>query len=261
MKSRKPLLLLWCAPLIFILPAFAAGCGEKSAKDKVSGKAAETRRLKYVVKDDNGIIGFFNDGSAVTGRWHDINDATLETLYNEEPSAAYKELPDGIALSGGDEIKFSDDDRAISSKWAMIDYSWIHSYGAVTDYSAYGGIFHSDDILKINDTCFIEMTPETKTFENEESEEADAYFAAMDDHAYYINEIRSKFENIGVKNTITENRYLVFTLKGGSQIIVDTLAEQNGKRVKAFLYKKGKLPLIVNIADSNMEQYKYYLQN
>lgn len=251
-------------PAVFLSVFFFCMPLQGCKNDKPAGinpqKQNAGRHLKHIFMDDNGITGFFTDGSVALGPWYDLNDVTLEALYGEEPYAFYKELPDSLLIEDK-EILFSDDNGALAREWIMIDFKWTGSANTITNYAAFTEDFDSEDMQEIDDTCFIEIMPETKIIDDEESEEALSYFTSMDDYAYYLSESRARFKSMNIKSITAQNRYLLFSLKGGSRIIVDTEAEQSGKHIKALLYKKGKKPLIVDITDSNTQQYKYYLQN
>jgi len=69
-----------------------------------------------------------------------------------------------------------------------------------------------DSIQTINETCLIFIAPETKEFEDENSDEAQAYYEGMSGFGWYMAQARTQFERTGIKDIITEKRYLSFTL-------------------------------------------------
>jgi len=144
---------------------------------------------------------------------------------------------------------------AVSTK--AVDYEPVHQ---ITDYQPYTDIIHANNILDINETCLIEIWPEPIQFDDEESEEAEDYFTAMDDFAWYIAETRTRFEEMGIKSVIAEKQYLSFTLANNEKIIVDTRKEQNGVSVSTLLYKKGHIPIIISIVGQDMDSINNYLQ-
>ena len=104
-----------------------------------------------------------------------------------------------------------------------------------------------DTILCINKTCLIEILPDEQHFDDENSEEAQDYYTAMDDWSWYIVQTRERFEKMGIKSIATDKRYLSFILANNEKMIIDTKKEYNGERVNALLYKKGHAPIIIHI--------------
>jgi ribosomal protein S30 len=129
----------------------------------------------------------------------------------------------------------------------------------ITNYHPYRENISTDSIQAINETCYISILPETREFEDETSEEADAYFTAMDDLMYYFYVTGEQFEKIGIKEVVASKKYLLFTLNSSEKIVVNTREEQNSGQ-HALLYKKGEIPVWVDITDSEMEGVKEYLQ-
>jgi len=117
----------------------------------------------------------------------------------------------------------------------------------------------ADSIQTINETCLIFIAPETKEFEDENSDEAQAYYEGMSGFGWYMAQARTQFERTGIKDIITEKRYLSFTLDNGEKHIVDT------KKVGgALVYKKGLLPIEFYtdeiLSDSDVDRFATYLQ-
>lgn len=139
----------------------------------------------------------------------------------------------------------------------------IESPYQITNFQTCSDEISTDSIQAVNETCLITVMPETKEFEDENSEEAEAYFTAMDDWAYYNNETCEQFEKMGIKNVVAKKKYLLFTLNANKQIIVNTKAEQSFGDVSTLLYKKGRIPIFVFpiIGDNDMESIKKYLNN
>jgi len=129
----------------------------------------------------------------------------------------------------------------------------------ITNFQPYNNTIHADSILFINETCLIEVWPEGQDFEDENSEEAQDYYTAMDDWCWYIAETREKFKKMGIKSVVAK-RYLSFTLTDNKKILVDTKKEQNGESVSALLYKKGHIPMFIWTADHDLESITDYLQ-
>lgn len=115
----------------------------------------------------------------------------------------------------------------------------------------------ADSIEHINETCFVQIwRVEIKEFEDEESDEAQAYFIAMDDLGYYMFESSEKMKALGLADTTVKQRFLRFDV-ADSTLVVDV--EKGEQKISALLYKKGQKPLIIDITDSNTSREKSYL--
>jgi len=123
----------------------------------------------------------------------------------------------------------------------------VESPFSITDFQPYTDTIPTDSILSIKETCLIEISPEIEHFDDEDSEEAQNYFTAMDDWIWYTFQTSEQFKKIGIETVVAEKRYLSFTLANNEKIIVDTRKEQNGKTVNALLYKKGHIPILIHI--------------
>ncbi len=134
---------------------------------------------------------------------------------------------------------------------------------SITGFQPDDGTIPADSIQGIAETCLIEIWPEVRYFEDENSDEADAYFASMDDWQYYMFETRSMFADMGVNSIRAEQRYLSFTFADGVKIVVDTEKEQNGFTVDVLLYKEGHIPIVIHIipGDNDMECVNDYLNS
>jgi hypothetical protein len=79
----------------------------------------------------------------------------------------------------------------------------------------------------------------------------------------YVFDTEKKFKEMGVETIrLTEgDRFLSFKLYDGQSIAVDIRAEQNGAVYAALLYKKGYVPIIIDIvgSDEQNEQIEDYL--
>jgi hypothetical protein len=131
----------------------------------------------------------------------------------------------------------------------------------ITNFRPHSDAIPADSIQPVTETCLVEMMPETRYFEDEESEEAEAYFTSMDDRAYYSWQTRRRFERMGVKSVLARKRYLSFEIDGGEKIIVDTRDEQNGHHVDALLYKRGRIPMLIDIVINDMDSINAYLED
>ena len=118
----------------------------------------------------------------------------------------------------------------------------------------------TDSISVIKETCLIEILPEARHFDDEDSEEAQNYYVAMDDWYFYMAETKERFEKTGIRSVVAEKRYLSFTLADNEKFIVDTEEKRNDAPVSALLYKKGHIPITIDIIDNDMETINEYLK-
>ncbi|GAB6007808.1 hypothetical protein [Dysgonomonas reticulitermitis] len=114
-----------------------------------------------------------------------------------------------------------------------------------------------DSIQVINETCLILIFPETRHFEDEDSDEAQEYFAVNDDFGWYAAEISGNFEKLGISTNQAEKRYLSFVIDNGENQIIDTKAKDV---FGALLYKKGKAPISIYLVLSDWKIVADYLQ-
>ena len=99
---------------------------------------------------------------------------------------------DTYLLENKSRIVFFDDSGKIDRSWKIIkgiDISYDHeliSYTAAPKNLKY--------LEEVNDTRLVIFEPEYKTFKDENSEEAEAYFIAMDDWNWYSHELNKNFQ-------------------------------------------------------------------
>jgi len=116
------------------------------------------------------------------------------------------------------------------------------------------------EIETISETRLIIFDPETKTFKDENSEEAENYFTAMDDWNFYSHELSESLGKLGVQTKYLNKRFLTFN--SPNKNVIDTKSKINGANVQALLYKKGKIPIVVPLIllEEDMELVKDYLR-
>ncbi len=93
------------------------------------------------------------------------------------------------------------------------------------------------------------VSPEVKTFEDEQSEAAQDYFVAMDDRMYYSSQLIQWFSEKGIPGHYTSKRYL--KIVGPQQAwIVDTQKEIKGHTIDAIVYKSGQAPIVISLYEN-----------
>ncbi|MDR2910474.1 MAG: hypothetical protein LBV47_03790 [Bacteroidales bacterium] len=175
---------------------------------------------------------------------------------NRLPPASKKYI--GVISPNAESISFRGETGSFDRKLVKLKRQQERPY-QITNFRPHSNAIPADSILYITETCLITIQPEIRHFEDEDSEEADAWFTAMDDWGYYMAQTSKLFDELGVKNVNAEKRYLSFALAGGERIIVDTREMQNGWPAHMLLYKQGHLPLYINTADPDMEGICGYL--
>lgn len=218
------------------------------------------RKLKHLFVANGGTVGFFDDGTFASCARCDTDGSVIDMLNEYGEWGTYEEFSTYLLTDGNIKWELFENGR-IMQDWKLINFETIAFDNQITSYSVYeADKINADSIQFVSETGLIELMPEPKEFTNEESEEAESYYTAADDFLYYLHENRTRFENIGVKSIAVQKRYIVFRLKNDKNIIVDSWEEQNGYPVHAYLYKKGKLPLVVDITDNDLTSAQEYLK-
>jgi hypothetical protein len=115
----------------------------------------------------------------------------------------------------------------------------------------------ADSIQVITENCLVVKYPEEQNFDDEESDEAQSYFTFFDDFIYYSSETNVRFRKLGIDFVEVEKRYVSFALNNGENHIIDTKEQSVWV---AFLYKKGKEPIPVDVHRSDWKTVADYLQ-
>jgi hypothetical protein len=122
---------------------------------------------------------------------------------------------------------------------------------------AENGNISPDSIQTVTETCLILICPEEQHFADEDSKEAQDYFTVADDFGWYAAETGSNFNKLGIGSGCAEKRYLSFAIDNNENQLIDTKARDI---FGAYLYKKGKAPIPVNIVSNDWETIANYLQ-
>jgi PBP1b-binding outer membrane lipoprotein LpoB len=199
---------------------------------------------KLVLKDD--YVESFNTVSTV------IKDSTITITHIDTQQDANANLIETETIE----------------QYVFTDKEEIHYFADKTDYGRvdFGDIVTrfvtekvaKEDIYDVKSTVLIFPPFPEKTFEDENSEEAEGYFAMADDFSWYTAETSQHFEALGVKvETTNEKRYVRFQLENGKQVTVDMHREETWS---ALLYKKGKLPIKIYIVMNDLDTAEKYLK-
>ncbi|MDR0829180.1 MAG: hypothetical protein LBN95_03600 [Prevotellaceae bacterium] len=255
--------------LLFLTVIALCGCGNKTQKSSentvekpidttvATAQADEpqtAKKMKYLYFSAGDAIGFFDDGTVAEYMSCGENAENWKTLFTRKVVATYKEFPTYLLTDkkiGKYGTKFEFYSKYyygnVESEWAMMNFQDIYYQpSSITHY-----VLHTvseDNIQDIRGTCLIQMPVEIKHFENEDSPEAEEYLTIMDDYAWFMSETIGYFEQKGVKNISPKKKYLRFTLSDGERIVIDSDAAQNNVKPAALLYRKGAMPVVIDIA-------------
>jgi len=240
------------------------------------GQSANAKKsVKHIWKSDEYAVIFFNNGTVrLASEWQE--NMNIEKL---KPNAAYKEYPTRLLVEDAREMQLFDDFGHIAFTnpgWEVINYHRVYSRyqitNLITDLSKVNGGSgpgQFDNIKQIKNTCLILLPFKEQHFEDEDSDEAQAYFTMADDWGWYVSQTKTKFEEMGIENIqLTRDEeeensrlFLSFELYDGNTIFVNTQEEQNGAVYTALLYRKGYIPIIIDIvgSDEQNEQIENYL--
>ncbi|MCU0355484.1 MAG: hypothetical protein MUD08_17355 [Cytophagales bacterium] len=258
----KKFLLLLTAVILCI------GCqnteNKQTATDSLSGFVQEEKlnepKIKYLSATNGGLLAFLDNGNVTACPRCDLTGGNVKNLVSAKPDNTYREFPSFLLLGQSDTLQlFENGYGAIANDWKIFNHCEVDFKEMVTNYRINDNALNRDSVQVIDETCFVHFPPETKTFADENSPEAEAYFTAMDDWSYYMNETNQNFAKAGVKSVAAEKRFLLFKRDTNEEILVDTKDTQLGMKISALVYRKGKMPLVVNLVDNKMEICKKYL--
>ena len=254
---------------IFILSflALTAGGCKQAAKqqtettdNEIAGKQnldteQSQRKVKHFFSLDGKNAVCFDDGTAFSCYDYYDYERGAGNIEPEkaEPNTTYKECDNYLLIGKDEKWNLFDDSGRIVMGWNIINYHKVHSYIQLTNILPYTNEIPADSIQAIKETCLIVLSFEQQHFDDEESEEAQAYFTIADDWLYYTSETITRFKEMGIKDIIHKKRYLSFMLYDGEKIIIDTKEKQNGTVYAALLYRKGYIPIMIDIVGSDEE--------
>jgi len=207
---------------LFIV-AFLCSCGKKS--DTTS--SVSSGKVKYIINN----LEFYDNGIATDK----VNSLEFK----------YKEFDSHLQFANSQELNFFDFMGRIEEGWKMINYFEVKSKYQITNFTITDKPRSGEDTQEITQTYLIVIPPTVKHFEDEDTEEADAYFTVMDDWSWYISETQTQIEKMGVPCIWADKRYYSFKLSSSQSITVDISQNQNDSPGSGLLYKKGELPIIV----------------
>lgn len=223
--------------------------------------AGDKKNINHLFVANGGSVLYMKNGETRSqARFDTDGDFIEELLKVAQPDGKYKDF-DNYLIQDKDTLNFFDDFGRINSDWIILKGNTITSNQQIVSFSTIKNK-NEQNVKAIESTQLILFNPEIKEFKNEDSEEAESYFAAMDDWAYYSNELSKYFEKEAVKSSYNDKRYLKFKVEDNRTIIIDTKSKINNYEANVILYKKGKTPIILHLLlnDNNLDGIKAYLK-
>ncbi|MDP9955573.1 hypothetical protein J2X97_001210 [Epilithonimonas hungarica] len=218
-------------------------------------------QVQHLFIANGGSILYLKNGEIKGQARFDTDGDFITELMKTETYGHYTDYDDYlIDKKNKDTIFFFNDFGKIDEGWSILKGISIENPMQVVSYKSPKNP-NPSQTETISETRLIILSPETKTFADENSEEAEAYFTAMDDWNFYSLELNESFEKLGVKTHYMKKRFLGLDLPNHKSITIDTKSKINGYNALAFLYKKGRMPIIVSLifSDNDLDEVKEYL--
>lgn len=180
-----------------------------------------------------------------------------------EPSGAYNDSEASVTLFD-DTVMPLYNDGQIAAGWLIVNYQKVISPRMVTRYQPCSGQTGGEQSIDLKETALVIIKPEQQKFTNEDSQEAQDYFTGMDDWYYYASEMTQHYETLGIHVIDSEKKSLSFLLGKNECMDFDVKKWQPETSPDdswgAFLYRKGQLPIAIDITDYDTSETKMYLR-
>lgn len=219
-------------------------------------------QVRYLFTANGGSVLYLKNGEIKGQARFDTDGDFITELMKTETYGHYTDYDDYlIDKKKKDTTFFFNDYGKIDEGWSILKGISIENPMQVVSYKSPKNP-NPSQTENISETRLIIFDTETKTFADENSEDAEAYFTAMDDWGFYSLELNESFEKLGVKTHYMKKRFLSLDLSNQKSITIDTQSKINGDNVLALLYKKGKMPIIVSLIfnDNDLHEVKDYLK-
>lgn len=255
--------------LVFLVLSCAKNQENKTAEqpesvvnttDTEKKETPDRSQLNHLYSANGGSILYLKNGEVKSCARCDFDGDFIGQLQKLKTAYRYKDYDNYAIANGNDTIRFFEDlTGRIESGWKIIKGIPITHEMSVISYSEPE---KNKKSTTITDTQLVILEQETRTFADENSPEADAYFTASDDYGWYLAELTESFEKRHIKVTSLKNRFVTFPIENNQKITIDTYKLINNNNVSVLLYKKNKRPIIVHlIPDENAEaEIKTYLE-
>lgn len=218
--------------------------------------------IRHFSLANGGSILYLNNGDVKGQARFDTDGDFLDELLKTETYGKFEEFDSYvIQKKSGQRDNFFNEFGEIIGSWKILKGIPINNLMTVISYSSPKKPTNGNTET-ISDTRLIILSPEIKKFKDENSEEADNYFTALDDHNWYSSELSETFKKLGVETTYPKKNNLKFKIDNDPDLILDTKRKINNYAVSALLYKKEKRPLIIYLipSDNDLPAIQDYLR-
>ena len=219
-------------------------------------------QVRHFFSANGGSILYLKNGDIKGQARFDTDGDFITELMKTKTYAKYTEQDNYLlGTNRKDTTFFFNESGRIDDGWNIIKGISIESPMQVVSYTSPENP-NPKEIETVSETRLIIFDPETKTFKDENSEEAENYFTAMDDWNFYSHELSESLGKLGVQTKHLSKRYLSIKFPDQKEILIDTKSKINGANVQALLYKKGKIPIIVPLIllEEDLNEVKAYLR-
>ena len=219
-------------------------------------------QVQHLFSANGGSVLYLKNGEIKGQARFDTDGDFITELMKTKTYGNYVEHDDYvIGKERGDTTFFFNESGRIDEGWNILKGISIENPMQVVSYKSPKSL-NPKEIETLSETRLIIFDPETKTFKDENSPEADAYFTAMDDWNFYSHELSESLGKFGVHTKHLNKRYLSVKFPDQKEILIDTRSKINGNLMQALFYKKGKMPIVVPLIplEEDLNEIKAYLQ-
>ena len=230
------------------------------AVESKSVEESPRNQVQHLFSANGGSVLYLKNGEIKGQARFDTDGDFITELMKTKTYGHYDEYDDYlIGKEHKDTTFFFNEFGRIDEGWSILKGIDIENPMQIVSYKSPKNP-NPKEVETVSETRLIIFNPETKTFKDENSEEAENYFTAMDDWNFYSHELSESLEKLGVQTTYSEKRYLNFNLPNKN--VIDTKSKINGANVQALLYEKGKMPIVVPLIllEEDLELMKDYLR-
>ncbi len=220
-------------------------------------RAGSGPEFRYLYSDENTeeMVAFFYDNTFA--RCTDCNP------YNQSHIDALRSAPQNVRMGNTYNVannKICTDaaecfplptNSPKESHWKIINYRWVSDR---PDYQIDNSALPVAQKQDITQASLI-----TPTFQLDPSTSEDDNNEISADNDYYMAQTVKALEKYKIQILDTEKRYLTFPLDNGLKITVDMRKGNNGSPIDALLYRPGRIPIIVDLTDTDQVAASFYL--
>lgn len=234
---------------------------EKTEKFEKSEIENARNQVRHFFSANGGSILYLKNGDIKGQARFDTDGDFISELMKTETYGTYREFDNYLIEKNGVRTDFFEEFGKIDGSWKILKGATVENQMQVFSYQSPKNPL-SEEIETITETRLIIFSPETKTFKDENSEEAEHYFIAMDDWNWYSRELNEEFEQMGIKSIYLKKPYLKLNIENNETITINRKDKINNHNAQALLYKKGKRPMIIHLItnDNNLDEIKRYLK-